>query len=229
MRDDAPARPRADPGARVTARSLTFGPDGVTSGDAPDPPQALRSKRHRLRRVIVVSALAFALAAAPVGYLSLRTRSWRHPLDTLPATRAAIVFGAGAGQTDQNAALVEAADELRRGHIVREVLLVGPEFEGQSATATGSATPDPGARTIYEACHRANRVHSLDAAVVIATPEQLDRALYSCRQLGVAAVGVGVGDPAPVSLSRTFDSVRTIWRVHVSRPGPRYDLPGLPG
>lgn len=228
---EAVAPRRVDPGARISSRNLTFGTDSVTdeneqaTPDAPEP----RRKRRGLGRVILIALLAFGVAAAPVGYLSLRTRAWRQSLDALPAARTAIVLGAGTGESAANAALVAAADQLRRGHIVREVLLVGPEFAGQSATATGPATPDAGARSIYDACRRANRVHSLTAAVLLATPDQLNRALYTCRQLGVAVIGVGVGESPPVSLSRTSDAVRTIWRVHVSRPGPRYEIPGQAG
>jgi vancomycin permeability regulator SanA len=227
--EDAPAPRRADPGARIAARNLTFGPDSVTSGDERVTPETKAPRRRRKGpgRLIMLALVALAVAAAPVGYLSLRTRPWRHSLDAVPAAKTVIVLGTG--RADADADLVAAADQLRRDHMVRDVLLLGAEFAGRSATATGAATADAGAGSIYDGCHRANRVHGLTAAVLITTPDQLNRALYACRQLGVAVVGVGVGPAPGLTLSRTTDAVRTIWRVHVSRPGPRYEDPGQPG
>jgi vancomycin permeability regulator SanA len=46
----------------------------------------------------------------------------------------------------------------------------------------------------YESCYRAHKVFDLHRAVVITQRYHLPRAVYTCRQLGVKAVGLGTPD-----------------------------------
>lgn len=225
MTDDfeAPARrPRPDPGARVAPRQVVVGVDGMKPDDGVETEERPRRElrpRWVVTRLAAVLLVAAAVVSAPATYLSLRTREWRHSVNDAPASRVALVMSSpGAGDSVVEN-LVATAGELRTRRLVRDVVLAGPSFGAWTDTPSDFAAVDAAPTTFYEMCDRTATAHLDQPILLVVERRDLDRALYACREQGLAVHGVGVGGGPGWAWERASDSVRTIWRAHLSRPG----------
>jgi SanA protein len=125
----------------------------------------------------------------------------------VPPKPVAIVFGAGywpSGRlSDALADRMETAIALYESGVVNKLLLSGdnrfvdynePAVMAEYARARGVADEDlvldyAGRRT-YDSCYRAKAIFGVEQAVLVTQAFHLPRALYTCGQLGVEAVGV---------------------------------------
>ena len=127
--------------------------------------------------------------------------------DESPPERVAIVFGARIYTDGRLSAMlhdrVETAVQLYHAGKVQKLLLSGDNrFEGYNEPgrmrdyALSRGVPaedvqlDYAGRRTYDTCYRAKAVFQLDSAVLVTQDFHLPRALFTCRSLGVEAVGV---------------------------------------
>jgi SanA protein len=87
--------------------------------------------------------------------------------------------------------------------------------------------PDYAGRRTYDTCYRAKAIFQLDSAVLVTQGFHLPRALFTCRNLGVEAVGVSADLRAyhPMSMrwstSREFlATLRALLDVVRQKPAP---------
>jgi len=162
----------------------------------------------------------------------------------VPPHRVAVVFGAAVYGGDVLSPMlrdrVETAVELYRAGKVEKILMSGdnrfvyynePAAMMKHAEALGvppeDLAPDFAGRRTYDTCYRARHIFGLEDAVLITQAFHLPRAVYTCRALGVDAVGL-VGDRQPYlastqvwyELREVLATLAAWWEVHASHPVP---------
>lgn len=213
-----------------------------------------RSFSWRRAAVLLLLALALALPALLV-YVVLATRPYRY--DTAaeaPAQRVAIVFGAGIRDGRPSpilAARIRGAVELYEAGRVSKILMTGDnsrvdydEVSAMRRYAIDLGVPaevitlDYAGFSTYESCYRARAIFGVTEAVLVTQHYHLPRAVYTCRQLGVEAFGLGIPDWTrnperstvaypPVqalaySARESLATVKALWDVHITRPPPTF-------
>jgi SanA protein len=165
-------------------------------------------------------------------------------VDTVPAGRIAIVFGAGllrdgsAGPVLRDR--VETAVKLYQQGRVNKLLMSGdnrfveynePEAMRQYALDLGIPDKDivldyAGRRT-YDTCYRASAIFQVDSAILVTQSFHLPRALFLCNWFGVESTGVEANNSYFRKLSRfiwntreLFATAQAAWDVRVSKPLP---------
>ena len=145
---------------------------------------------------------------------------WRYgraifPVEEVRPERVAIVFGARIYPDGRLSSMlrdrVETAVELYETGKVEKILLSGdnryvdydePGRMIDYAIARGipaeDLQPDYGGRRTYDTCYRAREIFGLERAVLVSQAFHLPRAIFTCRQLGIDAVGVAA-DRQPYS------------------------------
>jgi vancomycin permeability regulator SanA len=138
---------------------------------------------------------------------------------------------------------VQTAAALYHSGRVGKLLMTGdnsrPEYDEVSSMkcyAVGLGVPaddvalDHAGFSTYESCYRARAVFGLERAVLVTQAYHLPRALYTCRGLGLDAVGLGAPDwgtyPEALllrySLREAVATLNALWQVHVARPEPTF-------
>lgn len=193
--------------------------------------------------------LALAVVLTPlllVAYVPAATfmRSYDDPA-TVPTEPVAIVFGAGirggGGLSPMLADRVQAATDLYRAGKVRRLLMSGDNSSAsydevtpmrRFAMARGvpaqDITLDHEGVSTFDSCYRAHEVFGVTKATLVTQRFHLPRALYTCVQLGIDAVGLGTPDWGVYSdglmfnytLRESLASLKAIWEIHVSHPAP---------
>ncbi len=161
-----------------------------------------------------------------------------------PQRDLAIVFGAGLWRDGSPTPVLQdrvaaAADLFFRGK-VKKLLMSGdnrtqyhnePEAMRQYALSLG--VPDEviildyaGWRT-YDTCYRAQAIFGIKEAILVTQAFHLPRAIYTCNNLGLSAVGVVADQRQYRRRSLLYWHIREIpatlvafWEVHYARPLP---------
>lgn len=161
-----------------------------------------------------------------------------------PQRDVAIVFGAGLWRDGSPTPVLQdrvaaAADLYFRGK-VKKLLMSGdnrtqyhnePEAMRQYALSLG--VPDEviildyaGWRT-YDTCYRAQAIFGIKEAILVTQAFHLPRAIYTCNNLGLSAVGVVADQRQYRRRSLLYWHIREIpatlvafWEVHYARPLP---------
>jgi vancomycin permeability regulator SanA len=145
---------------------------------------------------------------------------------------------------------VDAAVELHRLGRVRHLLMTGDngrrDYDEVSAmrraavargVPAGDVTLDYAGFSTYDSCYRAREVFGVRSAVVVTQAYHLRRAVYTCRSLGLDAVGLGLpdwevgryrGSMPRYQAREVLATYAALWRLHVTRPAPRYLGPAEP-
>ncbi|MEO8613239.1 MAG: ElyC/SanA/YdcF family protein, partial [Chloroflexota bacterium] len=158
------------------------------------------------------------------GVIGLRAYSaWQahgqiYTVESVPDRPVAIVFGAQVLPSGRLSAMladrVKVGAELYQTGKVKALLLTGDnsvanynEPEAMRQYALGLGIPDSaivldyaGFRT-YDSCYRARAIFKVDQAILVTQDFHLDRALLTCNQLGVDAVGVAADFVRPEGYS----------------------------
>lgn len=169
-----------------------------------------------------------------------------YTVETVPAKRVAIVFGARVFPNERPSAMladrVATGVDLYRAGKVDILLMTGDnstiyynEPDTMKAHAMRLGVPeeaivvDYAGRRTYDSCYRARHIFQVDEAVVVTQNFHLDRALLLCNALGVKSVGVGADYQRPTGYSRrslTYSRVRefpamlaAVWDI-IRRPTP---------
>ncbi len=156
--------------------------------------------------VILLSALALALLLSRL-WTGLYARTRTYSVTDVPVRRVVIVFGAGLWRDGSPTPVLQdrvaTAVELYQAGKVEKLLLSGdnrflhynePAAMQRLALALGVPEEDlvldyAGRRT-YDTCYRARAIFGVEQAILVTQAFHLPRAIYTCNQLGVEAVGV---------------------------------------
>ena len=181
-------------------------------------------------------------------YIKIVTNNRRYfRAEKVPSEPVAIVFGAGVWAdgtpTPMLADRVEGAVELYRLGRVNKILMTGdnatPEYNEvvamqQYAERLGVPSQDikldyAGFST-YESCYRAKVIFGVERAVLITQKYHLPRAVYTCNQLGIEAVGLGTPDWGKFrddsmrfyTQREVLAVIKAILELHIIRPKPTF-------
>ena len=208
-------------------------------------PAVPRGCRILLSLALVVAGLVNGVPLAVRLWVQWRANPYIYwEADRVPGRRVAVVFGAAVYRGDVLSPMlrdrVETAAALYRAGKVQKVLMSGdnrfahynePAAMIKHAVALGvpqeDLAPDYAGRRTYDTCYRARHIFGLEEAILITQAFHLPRAVYTCRALGVDAVGL-VGDrQAYLPSVQVWYELREIlatliawWEVHVSHPLP---------
>lgn len=245
--------------SRATPPEPVDGTDrtSVTSvGDQADTPSAgrpggrrpARAGRGGRRRTLLVGAVALVLVlAAPLAWVQVGGRLRVHPgVQDVPARPVALVLGAGLRPDGTPSTYLtrrlDAARQLYERGTVGVILVSGDNSRAGYDEPTAMldwlvARGVPSERVVrdfagfdtHDTCVRARGVFGVTEAVVVTQDYHLPRALFSCTQAGIDAVGVGVSaksvEPAkavmyrvreaPASLKAAWDALSGREPVHL--------------
>jgi len=202
--DDARSAPR---GAPASARR-----DG---GPAPTPERRSSTIRRWSRRALiagVAAGLAGVVALAGANLFVTRSAeglAFDQAAD-VPERPTAIVFGAGVVNGQATPALadrVEGAVALYEQGRVSHLLMTGDNSRSdydevsvmrdlaiEAGVPAAAITRDHAGFDTRSSCYRARDIFGVRAAVLVTQDYHLPRALYTCRDLGIDAVGLRVPD-----------------------------------
>ena len=266
-------RPAGDPASGEHESIGPDAPDPTPGSDAARrtggpaaPGKAPPSTIARWLRRVVVAGVAAGLVGVVllVGANVYVTRSAEglafDAAADVPERPTAIVFGAGVVGGRATPALedrVEGAVELYREGRVSHLLMTGdnsrPDYDEVTvmrdlAIAQGvppeAITRDHAGFDTRSSCYRAHDIFGVQAAVLVTQDYHLPRALYTCRDLGIDAVGMRIPDwqhnadqldwgQYPGSDSTKYMArewlarANSLVEAHVTRPEPQYLGPYL--
>ncbi|MBE7699414.1 YdcF family protein [Oerskovia sp. Sa1BUA8] len=231
-------------------------PSATSVGDqAVTPPAGRPAGRRRARagrggrrRTLLVGAVALVLVlVAPLAWVQVGGRLRVHPgVEDVPARPVALVLGAGLRPDGTPSTYLtrrlDAARELYERGTVEVILVSGDNSREDYDEPTAMldwlvAHGVPAERVVrdfagfdtHDTCVRARQVFGVTDAVVLTQDYHLPRALFSCAQAGIDAVGVGVSaqsvEPAkavtyrvrevPASLKAAWDALSGREPVHL--------------
>jgi len=204
--------------------------------------------------ILILLGIAAAAVLIPRLVTAVYAYSRTYSLESSPVRPVAIVFGAGLRRDGTPTTVlsdrVETAVELYKQGKVSKLLMSGdnrfeyynePEAMRQYALQLGMPDEDivldyAGRRT-YDTCYRAEAIFGVERALLVTQRFHLPRAIFTCRSLGVDAIGFSA-DRRPYWSNNyyrfrdAFATLRAWWDVKVARPlpvlGPREDM-GLEG
>jgi SanA protein len=192
------------------------------------------------------AAVTGVVLAAP--FLLRWWTDWRYgrlifrQADEVPEQLVAIVFGARVWSDGRPSTIladrVRAAVELYGAGKVRKLLLSGDnrfvaynEPQAMKEVALGLGVPeedlvlDFAGRRTYDTCYRARHIFGVERAVLVTQEFHLDRALFTCQNLGVEAVGFSADlrpywDALRSALREIPATALAWWDLRVRRPVP---------
>jgi len=219
----------------------------------PRPHSCFWDRIRRMLRFLVRALSRLFLTLSVVGLMGLLLARFITALHSMtrvfsvgeaPREPVVIVFGAGLRRDGSATAILRdrvrtAADLYFAGKAPR--LLMSGDFRGpgydepqamrQHALSLGVPedailTDRAGLRT-YDTCYRAREVFGLRSAILVTQHFHLPRALFTCRGLGVEAVGVAADNYYYLKRSRLYWNVRELFAtfgafvdLYVKQPAP---------
>ncbi len=209
----------------------------------------MRIFSRRWRRIALI-LLVSAITGPPalVAYVSAITRNQRYTdLTAVPTEPVALVFGAGVRQDGTPSPMladrVQTAVQLYEMGRVRKILMTGDNshveynevatmqrYAVDRGVPSSDITLDYAGFSTYESCYRARVIFGVERAVLITQQFHLPRAVYTCRQLGIEAIGLGTPDWETYSskvmsfyTTREFlATLKALWQIHITRPLPTF-------
>lgn len=204
----------------------------------------LRVLKMLIKIIIILFLAGVAVLAISRLITGLSTRGKIHTVETVPAERVAIVFGAGLWRNGSPTPVlsdrVARAVELYKAGKVEKLLLSGdnrfvdynePEAMRQLAMSMGvpaeAIVRDYAGRRTYDTCYRAKAIFGVEHAILVTQGFHMARALYTCNHLGVESTGVTsdiqVYRKSAVLYWNMRELVATtaaLWDVHFGHPVP---------
>lgn len=172
--------------------------------------RASHRKRPWVKWALVLFILLAILALAPLAWRRA-VRSFYagriHQPSSAPSEQVAIVFGAAVFRNGRLSTVLrdrmETAITLYQSGKVNKILVSGDNsFDNYNEPAAMMAyalergipsqdiQPDYGGRRTYDTCYRAREIFQLKNAILVTQEFHLPRALFTCRRLGIEAIGV---------------------------------------
>ncbi len=163
--------------------------------------------RQLLRTFLLLGCLVVAFPFVWQLFVHLYAVRFTYDADTVPTHRVAIVFGAGIYADGRLTAVLEdrmmTAIALYEQGKLDKILVSGDnrtlEYDEPTAmlnfaldqgVAAADVQPDYAGWSTYDTCYRARHIFQVEEAIVITQEFHLSRAILTCRQLGITAVGV---------------------------------------
>lgn len=185
----------------------------------------------RLKQVVII-ILGLGLSLAACFWVWSWWVNWYYsrfifaPEDLSPG-RVAIVFGARVYPDGRLSAMlgdrVETAVQLYHAGKVQKLLVSGDNrfadydepgrmmaYAIERGVPAADIQPDYAGRRTYDTCYRARAIFQLESAVLVTQEFHLPRALFTCRSLGLNAVGVPADLQPYHRHSITWSTVREI-------------------
>ena len=196
----------------------------------------------KILTLVTLASLTVAIAAVGVvQVVQARYAPLITEVDAAPTRPVAIVFGAGIRSGGQLSPILkdrmDTAIALYNAGKARKLLVSGDnstlDYNEPGAmydyAVTQGVSPedvirDYAGRRTYDTCYRAGHIFGVDEAILVTQRFHLPRALFTCRNLGVEAVGVSA-DRRPYRADgyyRLRDAAATLRAVAdvVLRPAP---------
>jgi vancomycin permeability regulator SanA len=205
-------------------------------------------RKPRWTTLLLIALLLILGLLAPSLYVAMATSAYRYDnLAALPARRVAIVFGAGVRPDGRLSPMladrVGAAVELYQLGRVEKLLMTGDnsridydevtamrDYAIERGVPASDITRDYAGFRTYDSCYRARAIFGVEQATLITQRYHLPRAVYSCRQLGVEAIGIGTPDWGiyrdalllQYSLREALATGQALWELHITQPQPMF-------
>lgn len=184
--------------------------------------------------LLVLARLVTAIFAWP--------RTYR--VESAPAQRVAIVFGAGLWRDGSPTPVlrdrVATAAELYFSGKVQKILMSGDNrfvyynepgamhtYARELGVPGEAIVLDYAGRRTYDTCYRARQIFGVKQAILVTQGFHLPRAIYTCNQLGLPAIGVPSDLRAYRRSAELYWNLREIpatlvalWEVHITQPLP---------
>jgi vancomycin permeability regulator SanA len=199
----------------------------------------------------MLACLVLAGAILPlslIAYVAWATSAYRYDeLSSAPPARVAIVFGAGVRSdgtlSPMLADRVAAAIQLYQAGTIHKILMTGDNsrtdydevtamrrYAVEHGVPFADITLDYAGFSTYDSCYRAAAIFGVTRALLLTQRYHLPRAIYTCRQLGVDADGIGTPDwerysmrvIGPYAAREALATLKALWQVHVTRPLPTF-------
>lgn len=196
---------------------------------------------NKRRHLVAGAAAAGIILLLPRLAVGIDAQSRIFTTDSAPARRIAIVFGAGLSRngnpSPELSDRVATAADLYRAGKVDKLLMSGdnrflnynePGSMRQYAIQLGipaqAIVQDYAGRRTYDTCYRAGHIFGVQDAVLVTQEYHLPRALYTCNNMGVRAVGViadRTNSPHLYGYLRELPAtLGALWEVNISHPLP---------
>jgi vancomycin permeability regulator SanA len=203
------------------------------------------------RAFLTVVLIGLATPILLVGFVWMTTSNQRFddPAN-VPPERVAVVFGAGVWADGTPSPMladrVRAAVELYEANRVSKLLMTGDNrradydevgamrrFAMERGVPAEDIVLDHAGLSTYDSCYRAREIFGVQGAVLVTQQFHLPRAVYTCQELGVDAVGLGTPDwgryrdgvVIRYTAREVLATVNAVWEVHVTRPEPKITGP----
>ena len=192
--------------------------------------------------VLVIAGSLVVLLPRLVTAIYSRSRTVQ--VENSPAWRVAIVFGAGlswdGGPSPVLRDRIATAADLYFAGKVEKILMSGDnrfidynepgamrEYALSLGVPDSAIALDYAGRRTYDTCYRAKDIFILKQALLVTQSFHLPRAIYTCNQLGLPALGVPADRRDYLNRSRAYWNLREIpatlialWEIHFSKPLP---------
>lgn len=203
--------------------------------------------KRSIRAIATTAGLGLLALLLALLYTGAATAPFRYrDAATVPAERVAVVFGAGVRGDSPSRILrerIDAAVSLYRLGRVGKLLMTGDNSRADYDEVTVMAryaeslgvppadiTLDYAGFSTYESCYRLRPIFGVTRAVLVTQSYHLPRAVYTCRALGVEAVGLGVPDwgryadalIARYTAREALATTKALLDVHLTRPLPTF-------
>jgi vancomycin permeability regulator SanA len=205
-------------------------------------------KRHWWRIGLGLALLAGGLVLlAPVWVQQATAPRLYSNADVVPPARVAVVFGAGLRRDGRPSRIladrVRGAARLYQEGRVDRLLLTGDnsrvdynevaamqQLAQELGVPAAAITLDYAGFSTYESCYRAREIFGVEQAVLVTQRYHLPRAVYTCRHLGIDAVGLGMpdwGHYLPLAMTRytlreSLATLNALVQLHIVRPQPTF-------
>lgn len=231
---------------------VTIRKRGLYAADRDHDRSALQKRTNPRRRwwLVFLTLIAGGVLFPPaiIAYVLTTTNpaSYTEPA-SIPPERVAVVFGAGVRPDGRLSPMladrVEGAIRLYQLGRVQKLLMTGDnshieynEVSAMKRYAVEQGVPaqditlDYAGFSTYESCYRAREIFGVTRAVLVTQRYHLPRAIYTCRHLGIEAVGLGTPDWGVYSshlmqrytLREILATFKALWDVHITHPLPTF-------
>ena len=186
------------------------------------------NRKQLLRRgcllLVLVTVAAIAFPFVWRAWVESRYAGRIYSVEQAPQRRVAIVYGAAVYGSGRLSPMLrdrmETGIRLYESGKVQHLLLSGDnqtaeyneplqmmEYAIARGVPAAAIQPDYGGRRTYDTCYRAYNIFQVQEAILVTQEFHLPRALYTCDQLGLEAIGVSADrreyHPRSIGWSRT--------------------------
>ena len=207
-----------------------------------------KKPRHIVRNLIGLVVLFLVLFLVLPVYVIFAVRNFVFAEgEAFPNRSVAIILGAGVKPSGEPLpilkARIETGVDLYKAGKVKKLLMSGdnsslhhdePSAMKEYAVALGvpekDIVMDPYGLNTYDTCYRAKRVYGIKDALIVSQGYHIPRVVYTCRQLGIDAVGVGTSRYFSIysklipqySVRELFGTNLVMIKLHITHPKATY-------